>query len=119
MTGGSYKGAKLASTEILSMSISGSGGWKYVGELPSPRLYLKGITLKNKIIVTGFIRVQNVHKINFIILGGCIGYEKGVADILQFDPTSNQWVETGQMNKKNCAHSVSLIPLDEAKKLCA
>ena len=65
MTGGTDKVDKLASTEILSMSIS--------------------------------------------------------ADILQFffDPTSNQWVETGQMNKKNCAHSVSLIPLDEAKKLCA
>ena len=57
MTGGSYESSLLASTEILSMSISGSGGWKYVGELPSPRLFLRGITLKNKIFVTGFIRV--------------------------------------------------------------
>ena len=66
MTGGTDKGDKLASTEILSMSIS--------------------------------------------------------ADILQFffDPTSNQWVETGQL-KKNVPiqSSVYLIPLDKAKKLCA
>ena len=50
VTGGYDINHRLSSTEVIS---SVSGGWKYVGELPGPRYGLRGITLANKIFVTG------------------------------------------------------------------
>ena len=63
------------------------------------------------------VLIQKLQKINLVILGGYNGTR--LVDILQFDPTSNQWEVAGRMNKERLSHAVSLIPLDEAKKLCA
>jgi len=41
-----------------------------------------------------------------------------IGDILQFDPILNEWMETGQMNQARSAHAVSVIPLDQATKMC-
>jgi len=99
VTGGYGAGGdKLSSTEI--MPTSGSGDWKYVGELPTARSYLSSINVANKLFVIG-------------------GYDEyDLADILQFDPTSKKWVKTGEMNKARKGHAVSLLPLPEAQKLC-
>ena len=55
MTGGTTGGTAgftyLASTEIL---ISGSDAWTQVGDLPTgPIIALRGVSFKNKIIMTG------------------------------------------------------------------
>merc|ERR1712029_1102549 len=99
VTGGrDSSNAFLASTEIMSESGS---GWTTVGALPTARHGLAGISLANKIIVTG-------GKSN-------TGEEK---DVLKFDQTSKQWVKIGQMTKGRKGHAVSLLPLADAKKLC-
>ena len=56
MTGGWDGNNLIASTEVIS---SASGGWKSVGELPSARSGLRGITLANKIFVTGYLSSEN------------------------------------------------------------
>ena len=63
------------------------------------------------------VLIQKLQKINLVILGGSNG-TRFLVDILQFDPTTNQWEEAGQMKKERRDHAVSLIPLDEAQKLC-
>ena len=49
VTGG-YDGNRLDSTELLLPSAT---SWTYSGALPSPRYYLRGATLDNKVIMTG------------------------------------------------------------------
>ena len=52
MTGGyddTYN--NLKTTEIMSSG----GDWKYVGELSSPRKGLRGITVDNKLFMTGWL----------------------------------------------------------------
>jgi len=98
VTGGWDGGNYLATTEIMS---SGSGGWKSVGRLPSVRHSPRGITVANRIFVTG----------------GWNGTHS-IGDILQFDPISNEWMEIGQMNQSRNGHAVSVIPLDQANKMC-
>ena len=51
------------------------------------------------------------------ILGGW-NFKTRMADILQYDATSNKWIEIGKMKKARMNHAVSLIPLAEAQKLC-
>ena len=114
MTGGWDGKNQLVSTEVIS---SVSGGWKYVGELPSKRWILRGITLANKIFVSGYLSPETSEN-KLFILGGVTGCGNQFADILQFNPTSNQWEEAGQMKKGREGHAVSLIPLDQAQKLC-
>ena len=114
MTGGWDGNNLIASTEVLS---SASGGWKSVGELPSARSGLRGITLANKIFVSGYLSPETSEN-KLYILGGINECGNEFADILQFNPTSNQWEEAGQMKKGREGHAVSLIPLDEALKLC-
>ena len=113
MTGGYDINHRLSSTEVIS---SVSGGWKYVGELPSKRWILRSITLANKIFVSGYLSPETSEN-KLFILGG-VNAGGHLADILQFNPTSNQWEEAGQMKKGREGHAVSLIPLDEAQKLC-
>ena len=49
VTGG-YDTGYLSSTELL---VHGASSWTSSGPLPSPRRYLRGAALNNKIVVTG------------------------------------------------------------------
>ena len=49
LTGG-YDTGYLSSTELL---VHGASSWTSSGPLPSPRRYLRGAALNNKIVVTG------------------------------------------------------------------
>ena len=50
MTGGRANYNDLDSTELLLPSAT---SWTYSAALPSPREYLRGATLNNKVVVTG------------------------------------------------------------------
>ena len=54
--------------------------------------------------------------LSLILLGGWNGTY--LADILQFDPASKQWKMIGQMINERTDHSLSLLPLVDAQKLC-
>ena len=49
VTGG-YDGNRLDSTELLLPSAT---SWIYSAALPSPRSFLRGATLDNKVVMTG------------------------------------------------------------------
>ena len=53
MTGGwesNLNGHELSSTELLE---HGAAEWTNTGSLPSPRYLARGVTIHNKVIVTG------------------------------------------------------------------
>ena len=50
VTGGSYNGAVLSSTELL---VENSAKWIYSGELPTPRYGLRGANIDQRVIMTG------------------------------------------------------------------
>ena len=54
VTGGKSNG-NLVSTEIL---VSGSPAWKEVGEIPLKTLDLAGVSVDNRIIMTGIIELD-------------------------------------------------------------
>ena len=90
---------QIATTEI--MSGTAPGGWRSVGRLPSARNAPRGITVANMIFVTGG-RARS----------------GAVAEILQFDPTSEEWVVTGQMKKERYAHAVTVMPFGLINEMC-
>ena len=51
VTGGKYN-INLVSTEIL---VSGAAAWKEVGELPLRTMDVAGVSIDNRIIMTGII----------------------------------------------------------------
>merc|ERR1711902_458916 len=90
----------LSSTELLVESAS---TWVYSGELPSPRGYLRGINIDDKILMTG-------------------GYTKGwigtgddsiISDeILEFDSLTGQWKIVDRMIQTRGAHAMAAIDFD-------
>ena len=83
----------LSSTEIFEM---GSESWIEVGKLPSPLSQLKGISINNKVIMTGG-RDEDL---------------RAYDTVLHFNITSKQWKQVGEMTKKRYSHGVSFVPAD-------
>ena len=55
VAGGIVASTYLASTEVMAVDSSWAGrGWADVGQLPSPRHGLRGVSLNNDIIMTGW-----------------------------------------------------------------
>ena len=61
MSGGwesNLNGHELSSTELL---VQGGAEWTNTGSLPSPRYLARGVTINNKVIVTGTLTPRCVH----------------------------------------------------------
>jgi len=88
----------LTSTEIL---VSGAESWTEVaGQLPKPLMGLSGVSLNNKIFMTG-------------------GYSKGPWDyILQFNPDNGTWSNIGKMKQARSFHGASLVNVDDVIDYC-
>ena len=50
VTGGKTSSGNIASTEVL---VHGDSSWSYVGDLPVPTRGLRGVSVNNKVIMTG------------------------------------------------------------------
>ena len=83
----------LSSTEIFEM---GSKSWIEVGKLPSPLSQLKGISINNKVIMTGG-RDEDL---------------RAYDTVLHFNITSKQWKQVGEMTKKRYSHGANFVPAD-------
>ena len=51
-------------------------------------------------------------------LGGYNGTSV-VADILKFNPATDQWEKTGEMNTARSYHAVTALPLKEVEPFCS
>jgi len=91
VSGGSSGNDYLSSTELL---VGAAPAWIFSGELPSPRLGLRGANIDNKI---------------FMIGGGGYGGYDYLDDILEFDPLTGQWELVDRMIQARNYHAVSVI----------
>merc|ERR1719219_161618 len=87
---------EMSSTELL---VGTASAWVNTGELPSPRTYLRGANIDNKVFMTGG-GVYND--------GSNIYYD----DILEFDPLTGQWKLVDRMIQARYYHAVSTITFD-------
>jgi len=99
VTGGSYYGDYISSTELL---VGTASAWVNTGELPSPRQALRGANINNRVVMTG-------------------GYDgsSNSDDILEFDPLTEQWELVDRMIQARSHHAVSIINYSEVAGICS
>ena len=89
----------LSSTEILLGS-----GWSYAASLPSGRKSLKAVTLDNSVFVVGELTSTTNYEYDLM------------DDILQYNGSSNIWLNAGKMRTSRRDYSVAL--LTDISKIC-
>ena len=99
VTGGYSACCFLRSTEVLTLP---GGRWREAGELPSSRFGLRGASLHGVLHVTG-------------------GYTgtSDTAEILSWDPVSEEWGVAGTMVEAREYHGLTEIPLHAVTSLCS
>ena len=125
MTGGwesNLNGHELSSTELL---VQGAAEWTSTGSLPSPRYLARGVTVNNKIIVTGMLaNFCAVDDFLAILKGGteCYLYASTstcfLDEILQFDAEAGEWQLIGHLRFGRAQHATSIINFNEIKDYC-
>ena len=116
----------LDSTELLLPSTT---SWTKINSaaLPSPRNFLRGATLDNKVVVTGtnidtliIIRHNLFCKYYNLLLnaGGLDSSSEILDDVLEYDEESEVWIKIGTMSLKRMEHAVSVINYNSIKDYC-
>jgi len=101
VTGGEYGGDSLGSTEV--MVYGSQGKWREVGDLPSPKVGLRGAT------VDGI----------FFVSGGGITTTSYTNDLTSFDPVSETWTSAGDLTFSRKWHAVAEIDLSNIPANCS
>ena len=128
VTGG-YNGNTLDSTELLLPSAT---SWSYSGALPSPRQYLRGATLDNKVVITGtnsdtliIMRHNLFYKhCNSLHIAGGYYYDyytytpTHYDDVLEYDEEMQEWKKIGSMSIKRVNHAITVVNYDSIKEYC-
>jgi len=101
VTGGQHhtqNSGNLDTTELLSQ---GATSWVTSGALPGPRKGLKAARLNEKLILSG-------------------GHHDGVDldDILEWDPSTEQWSTVGSLQQARKHHGMSAIRLSDVSDYC-
>ena len=98
MTGGYNDNKYISSTELLHHD---STDWVFTGELPSPRAYLGGVNINQRVLVTG-------------------GSKKGeyYDDILEFEPSNGEWTLLDKMKVARRTHAVSAVNWEDVRQFC-
>ena len=98
VTGGYNDNKDISSTEMLGEN---SPSWTFTGELPTPRAYLSGTNINNRVVVTG-------------------GSHKGeyYDDILEYDPALGEWSVLGSMMVARRTHGVSAVNWEDVRQHC-
>ena len=109
----------LDSTELL---VAGAATWLTAGTLPSHRFGLRGVTLNNKIIMTGqpsSIPGDCLQSIQPFV-GGRFSSSSWAAteDVLMFDAGTAQWRRVGAMEERRGFHALSRVNYNAIKHHC-
>ena len=115
MVTGGYHGGRLASTEIL---LEGASQWVYSGALPSAAEQLKGATIANKLIIAGINRGNAVNVRIYHILLQLIGGYRSMDDILEWDPTAEEWKHIGNLNQGRRYHAMDIVDIVDVIEFC-
>jgi len=84
-----YSGGLLSSTEVMEETAT---GWSFAGDLPSARRDLVGISLDNKIFMTGGSDSDG-----------------GLSEILNFKKETGKWIRTAEMSSARSDHAITVI----------
>merc|ERR1711973_933666 len=100
VAGGSNKDSvDISSTETL---VEGGTTWNFQKPLPSERKALRGVSLVDRVIMTGgTLYGTSVNK-----------------DVLMFDPKTSNWTKTGTMKSFRFYHGASLIKFADVSNYC-
>ena len=110
----------LDSTELL---VAGAATWLTAGPLASHRFGLRGVTLNNKIIMTGEVHssipddcLQSIQP----FVGGRFSSSSWAAteDVLVFDADTAQWRRVGAMEERRGFHALSRVNYNTIKHHC-
>ena len=102
VTGG-YHHDYLSSTEIL---VSGAKSWIEKGKLPMQVNSLMGISIDNKILMTGGRGVDGLMQFMYHSM------------VLSYDVKSEQWIHIGNMSLERSHHGISMVPTEEVISYC-
>ena len=109
----------LSSTELLR---EGSRAWVATGQLPGqPRGFLRGVSLDNRVLMTGKDPRHQYWDHDYSISGGYHAFGRSgrpVDDIVEFDPKTGQWKEVGKMLEKRYGHAMAVVDWDDVKQYC-
>ena len=98
----------LSSTELL---VGTATAWVYSGELPTPRVLLRGANIDQKILMTGEIFWVIYHLDDLQSTLG--GFRWSSSDeILEFDPLKKKWKLVDRMIQARRHHAVSTVSFD-------
>ena len=113
VTGG-YGDEYLTSTEILT---SGASVWTETGPLPSPRAYSRGVSINNRILITGTGKAKK-DKTSCSIVSGGFNKTSPLGEIMQFDPDSENWSMVGVMKNAREYHGISVVNATIVEEYC-
>jgi len=94
-------GNQIESTEIISET---GNQWSSVGNLPSARAGIRGISLNKQLFMIGG--------------GEFAGGLDPIAEIQKFDPAGSKWDKIGNLSSARWGHGVTALPLMEIKPFC-
>ena len=130
VTGGLASNNLLSSTELLLPSAT---SWTFSAALPSPREYLRGATLDNKVVITGsntdiliiYIKYITRHDLSYKYYnsllhnaGGWGSNSETLDDILEYDEEKQEWNKIGTISMKRELHAISVINYNSIKDYC-
>ena len=124
VTGGYYHGNTLDSTELLLPSAT---SWTTSGALPSPRYWLRGATLDNKVVITGtnsdtliiirhdlYKHYNSLHNAGGTYWDGSTYYD----DVLEYDEQKREWNKIGSMSITRSFHAVTVVNINSIMEYC-
>ena len=80
---------------------------------------LSGVSLNNKVIMTGMKNICNdLLVISILPLGGYKGDNIDVNSVLSFNKDTKTWEEIGQLKTAIAYHAVSIVTLGEIEDFC-
>jgi len=104
VAGGEGDSGLHASTETF---IIGTASWQTAGSLPNNVRHLKGVSISNKIFLTGGYSYSSSD-----------GREEYIDSVLEFNQDTRDWKLVGHLSEPRSYHGASVVPLNEASKYC-
>jgi len=88
--------------------VEGAAAWSMAGDLPYAITAIKGVSINNKVFMTGGIYPKNNNSITMLY-----------SDMfLKFNTITNNWEIVGRTREKKSAHAVSTVPVRDIIDYC-
>ena len=95
-------------TDSCEMNIGGTMQWTYTSSLPRPLTGLRGVTLDNRIFMTGGGAGDEG---NFVV-------SNEILELVELEDSVLEWKVITNLKKGRVGHAVSLIPVSDYWQYC-